>query len=833
MSLIRLLSYLRWIIPLAIGLIGTGYILFEQVIIQEHVLSSPDIIRTVLVIGLVGPTLAWSLLSWATQIAVAEESSRRELAFRNRELASLNAIGDVTNQALELDASLRAILEKMVGLMGLEAGELRLVENGRLIVQAHYGMSQVKLTEPVVQIGECLCGQCAQSGKTLTIGNLPGEPALANLPCAKEGFRSIINVPIKTKGQVIGVILLASRNVNAITRADQQILNAIGDRVASAIENTRLNQEAHRRTIHLETTSLVGQRVSALLDLDSLLVEVVRLIRDKFGYYHVHIFIKDEKAEEIVLKEASGPSADLIKRRGVRLKVGKEGIIGWVAYTGQTLLSNDVSREPRYYKVELVPDTKSELAVPLRVGKRIIGVLDVQSHKLDAFDKEDVTVLQILGNQIGIAVQNAKLFQETQQRYNAMIALHEISMDMITQLDMPKLLEELLRRGTQLLDAQAGSLYLYDAEANLIHNIANYHAERDWVGVSIKPGEGAIGRVVLTGKPLIIDDYENWEGSSPVFLGDSERRVISVPLNWQGRVIGGINIRNQLDKRRFDQNDLWLLSQFADLASIAIKNAELHTQIKVFSQELELKVKERTVELSQARDEIGFKAQQLQSLLAKTIEIQEEERTRIARDMHDGVMQLINAVRFELHAVELSANANIPASGEQKMSAVYQVLDEIEKEIRGAIYDLHPPILDAIGLAPALQKYAQRFQALAGITCDVQIKGNPYRLPAVTELAVFRMVEEALQNVAVHASAQSAKLMLEYERDTFYVSVQDDGQGFDYRQWIEQQRGNHLGLLGMHERIENLGGKMDVWSEIGRGTRVTFKLLVAQDEDLA
>jgi GAF domain-containing protein len=831
-SMVMLVSYLRWVIPLAIGLIGVGYILLEQMVFQGHPLFSPDVVRTAIVIGLMGPALAWLILSWAKKLAVAEADAQQELAFRNRELAALNAIGDVTSQSLNLDEILRAALEKMVELMGLQAGEMRVVEGDRLILKSHYGVSQAKIEEPAVRLGQCLCGTCAQSGKTLTMDNLPGEPSLANLPCAKEGFRSIINIPMKTKGQVLGVILLASRNQNAIAFADRQILNAIGYRVAMAIENARLYQEAHRRAIHLETASLVGQRISALLDLDSLLAEVVRLIREKFGYYHVHIFIEDEETREIVLKEASGLSADLIKARGLRLKVGQEGIIGWVAYTGQTLMSNDVNREPRYYKAELVPDTKAELAVPLRVGNRIIGVLDVQSDRINAFDKEDVTVLQILGNQIGVAIQNVKLFQQTKQRYNAMIALHETSLDVIAQLDTPKLLEALLRRGAQLLEAQAGSLFLYDAEEKSIRNIARYNTERDRTGVTVRLGEGAIGQVVLTGKPLIINDYENWEGKTAVFSGDSQRRVISVPLNWQGQVIGGLNILNQLEKRPFDRNDLWLLSQFADLASLAIKNAELHTQVKEFSQELERRVANRTEELSRARDEIATKAEQLSSLLVQTIDIQEEERARIARDMHDGVIQLISAARFELQATQVLAGPTLTAAAEEKLETTFQVLQEMEKEIRRAIYDLHPPILDAIGLAPALQKRARNFEGLSGIVCGVQVKGMPYRLPQATEIAVFRMVEEALQNVAAHANGKTASIILDYAPNTFCVSVQDDGQGFDYNSWMAGHSGNHLGLLGMQERIKNLGGKMGVTSERGHGTQVMFQLPVVQDEDV-
>ncbi len=825
-SMVTIVSYLRWVIPLAIGLIGLGYIILELVGFQGHFLFSPDVVRTAIVIGLLGPALAWLTLSWARKIAVTEAEAQQELAFRTRGLAALNAIGDVTSQSLNLDEILRAALEKMVELMGLQAGEIRMVEGDWLILKAHSGISQAKIEEPAVRLGECLCGTCAQAGKTLTLDNLSGEPSLANLPCAKEGFRSIINIPMKTEGRGLGVILLASRNQNAIAFADQQILTAIGYRVAMAIENAQLYQQARRRSTYLETASLVGQRISALLDLDSLLAEVVRLIRDKFGYYYVNIFIADEEAGEIILKVADGPSAKSVKDRGLRLKIGHEGIVGWVAHSGQAVLCNDVSREPRYYTIDQVPSTKSELAVPLQIGDQIVGVLDVQSDRCDAFDKEDVTVLQILGNQICVAIENARLFQETSHRYDAMIALHETSLDTIAQLDTPRLLKALLRRGSQLLDAQAGSLYLYDAEEKSIRNIANYNIERALTGVTVRLGEGAIGQVVLTGEPLIVNDYDNWAGRAEVFSGDSLRRIISVPLKWQGQVIGGLNVSNHLEKRPFDQNDLWLLSQFADLAAIAIKNAELHTQAKEFAQVLEQKVVKRTQELRQAKEEIAAKAQQLHSLLVKTIRIQEDEQARIARDMHDGVIQLVCAIKFELRAARIAAESPPNELALGKLDEVRDLVDELEKETRRAIYDLHPAMLDSVGLVPALEKYVRRFQEVAGLHCDLQCAGLPLRLSPSTELAVYRLVEEALQNVAAHATARSVTVNMGFQPGTLDVSIQDDGTGFDYQLWQARPGGRHLGLLGMQERVASLNGEMNIRSEPGQGACVSFHLPV-------
>lgn len=593
-------------------------------------------------------------------------------------------------------------------------------------------------------------------------------------------------------------------------------------------ENAKLSVQANRRALQLETASLVGRRMTSLLDLDSLLTEVVKLIRTQFGYYHANLFLVDEETQEIVLKESDGPSAQSIKARGVRLKIGKEGITGWVASSGQTLVCNDVRQEPRYYKIELLPETQAELAVPVRVGERIIGVLDVQSDHRGTFDQGDVTALEILGHQIGIAIENARLFQETKQRYEAMVALHETSLDIIARLETPTLLQALLQRGTMLLGAKASQLYLYDTQSELIRVIASYKTGRNWSGVTLHLGEGVIGKVIQTGKPMIINDYWNWPGRAAVFKGGTESRILGVPLKWEDQIIGGIDIFNDPDGRAFDDNDIWLMSQFADLASIAIKNAELHTQVKQISQELEQKVVERTRELSQAKDEIALKAEQLRSLWDKTIRLQEEERARIARDMHDGVIQLITAARFELKAARVVAGSQLPPPAAKKMDALRGILDEMEKELRRAIYDLQPPMLDAVGLVPALQKHIVAFQELSGITCQIHCVGTPYRLPPTTEITVFRLVEESLHNVLSHARASNTSVTLDFDPTGLSVTIQDDGQGFDIEQNRKNGSGKGLGLLGMRERVKSLNGEMQVWSSPGQGTRLVFRLPLAE-----
>jgi len=724
------------------------------------------------------------------------------------------------------EGTLHQILKQLKAVVAHDSSAILLLTDGQLqpvAVRGHSPLRQIMDLRFPLDDSPALRHLVTKGEPLIFTGQSEENPFCRTLCWGLEC--SCINVPLLVGEKPIGLLSVNKRGLPSYGMEEAQVVFAFARQAALAIEKDQLYAEARRLALYLKTAAEVGKRVTALLDLDSLLAQVVDLIRENFGYYQVNILLVDDEKGQIFLREASGPAARLIKARGLRLKIGQEGITGWVARTGEPVLCNDVSREPRYYAEELLPETQSELAVPLRLGQRgVVGVLDIQSDRLDAFYEEDVTALQLLGDQVAIALENARLFQETKRRFEAMRALHDISLDITTRLESQRVLAAILEQAAHLLSAQGSTLAIYDLEADLVRKIAIHNVPPEYQGVVLRLGEGAVGRVVATGKPLIVNDYRHWTGCSPLFQNSPYDAILSVPLRWEGQVFGALSVLDHGERRPFTEDDVQLLSLFADLASIALKNAELHTQVREFSQELEREVEERTRELARAKEEIATKAEQLRLLLAKTIHIQEEERARIARDMHDGVMQLVTAARYELQAAKVAVGSGLAAAAQEKLNAAREVLNEMEKEIRHAIYDLQPPILDAVGLAPALRKYANSFQELSGIACRVQVMGMPLRLSPPTEVAVFRIVEEALHNVAAHAGARTASIILDFQPTVLGVTVEDDGQGFDYQQWAESRDGKHLGLLGMQERVKSLGGELVVWSKPGQGTRVMFWL---------
>ncbi len=174
--------------------------------------------------------------------------------------------------------------------------------------------------------------------------------------------------------------------------------------------------ELARRTNQLEAAAYVARQAAEIRDLDTLLNETVRLISERFGFYHAGIFLVDELGEYAVLRAASSEGGQRMLARGHKLAVGKVGIVGYVAGTGKPRIALDVGADAVFFDNPDLPLTRSEMALPLKIGEEVIGVLDVQSAEPEAFTEEDVAVLQTLADQVALAIQNARLLEESRQR---------------------------------------------------------------------------------------------------------------------------------------------------------------------------------------------------------------------------------------------------------------------------------------------------------------------------------------------------------------------------------------------------------------------------------
>jgi|GEM_PF-509770 len=353
------------------------------------------------------------LTTFATQAAIAIENARlyEEEQKRLAETTALHRVSEVINSTLDLQEIFQRVVEELSQTFGYRLVDIYLLEEEGLRLQAQVGYDS-ETTIDFIPLERGVVGRVARTGQPAFIQDVHQEPDYIS---AYPDIENEICVPIMRGDTFLGTLNVESDDKRPLTEDDLQLLVTLSSHIGVAIENARLFEEEQRLSTQRRTIAEVGRKVAAILEMDTLLPQVVDLIAQGFGYYHVHIFQVDQDSGYALYKAGTGKADLAIAEEGLRLKVGEEGIIGWVAQSGQPLIANDVNKEPRYYFHPAHPDTRSELAVPISVGGKVIGILDVQSTELDAFDESDLDTLQTLADQLAVAMENARLYQETKR----------------------------------------------------------------------------------------------------------------------------------------------------------------------------------------------------------------------------------------------------------------------------------------------------------------------------------------------------------------------------------------------------------------------------------
>ncbi len=357
------------------------------------------------------------LTSIGNQIGVAIENAHLFEAERQRrqEATLLAEMAKLISGTLDLDEVLRLTAEYAVGVFDVHCCCILLYDErkGTLRPAVQVGFDeQVAATIAGLEFtpSETMRRKVFEDLQPLIVEDVPSEPHLS--PRHLLGLQSALVAPIEIGGLRLGAMQLGTHRPRrrCFTADEGELALAMANQAAVAIENARLFEAEQRRAEQFRVISEVGRGITSILAVDELLDQMARLIQEAFNYYHVGFGLIE--GDELVAKAGAGFLWDAY--RSLRLKVGQEGIGGWVARSGEPLLVPDVSQEPRYYVVPKASEIRSELCVPLKAKGSVIGVLDVQSDQLDAFDESDLMVLQALANQAAVAIENARLYEQAQ-----------------------------------------------------------------------------------------------------------------------------------------------------------------------------------------------------------------------------------------------------------------------------------------------------------------------------------------------------------------------------------------------------------------------------------
>lgn len=380
--------------------------------------------------------------------------------------------------------------------------------------------------------------------------------------------------------------------------------------------------------------------------------------------------------------------------------------------------------------------------------------------------------------------------------------LLRVARDVNSSLELEVVLDRILTCALEILDAEAGSIMLREADSPMLRVVAA-HGPRgpEIVGKCQSIEEGVGGWVTLHGEPVLLHGACDRRFARICERMDL-RDAMSAPLRVEGQVLGAINLNNRrAHLAPFGEEDLDLLVALANQAAVAIRNAAVF-------------------------DEMRRQRQTVERLLKEVDIAQVEERKRIALQLHDGPAQTMYAALRNLEVLGVLARPR-EEEQEQAFQELERTIRESIDETRAVMLDLRSPVLDEWGLDSALRQYAQRFQQRTGIHTEFVRKGVEGRLPGPLESSFYRIAQEALTNVWKHAEASTARVVLEVTRHSCTLEVADDGKGFEPEAASAGER-ESLGLMSLRDRAQLVGGRLSVVCRPGRGTSITVSAPLAE-----
>ena len=518
-----------------------------------------------------------------------------------------------------------------------------------------------------------------------------------------------------------------------------------------------LRKERERR-IQLVVLNEISSVLSESLQLSQLLSSSIDSVISVIRADAALVFLTDGEAGELAIAAHRGVSDEFAQSIS-RIKLD-EGFNGKVAQNGEPLFVEDVSQDPSVTKIAVVKEgIRSQLIVPLKSKGKVVGTLCVAMRGRRQFRRDEVELLTAIGNQIGVAVENARLYEQER----------EATMQL-------RVSEERYR---ELFENANDAIWVHDLEGNII---AANRASEKLTGYTVEE--------LLQASKLNVSAFLSDDGL--IMAKDIRRRLLKnepVIQPYEQRIF------------RKDGTEAILMITTNLLTEGGRPVAFQHIARDV-------------TEEKRMRENLQFYLRQINRA-------QEEERKRIARELHDDTIQYMVVLARQLDELASSSKG---LSDEERLHLenLRQQINSIMEGVRRLSHDLRPATLDRLGLLPALEWLAS--QVPSGVSVEVKAYGTERRLPAEVELVLFRIAQEALSNVRRHSQATKAEVKVEFEDKKARITVKDNGKGFALPETMgDLVKAGRLGLAGMQERIQLLNGSLKIESETGRGTTVTVE----------
>lgn len=528
------------------------------------------------------PTAIQPYTNLAEMISITLEKITASKSTEQR-LSELEAIS-ITNQAIaaakDINAFYPALHEQVRQILGDYSFAIALYDNIAKTIHIPYLYEAGNVTKiPPFPLGEGLTSILVKTGKPLMIvkDTEKRSAALGAKPHGKPA-KSWLGSPLEIRGNVIGALIVQdTEHEESFDESSLRFINTLASQVSGAIHNVRLLEESKQRALQLESAAEIARDISSSLHLDELLSNAVSMIRDRFGFYHASIFLIDSLGEYAVIRESTGEAGAQLKRNRHKLGVGSKSIVGYVSSRGERLVIQNTDLDATYYDNPLLPETRAEAALPLRVGERILGVIDIQSVKTYAFPEEILQTLNIIADQLAVAIINTELFAETQEHLSQHRLLHHIT----TSAASGTTIGEALRGAVQGLQVSLGgdrvAILLADETHKELHVGAAIGYADDDLNMVIPIGSGVTGWVAQHQQVLRIDDTQ----TDPRYLevSSNTRSELALPLIFRKEFLGVLNVESE-QVAAYSEGDEEMLGTLAGSLAAIIANARLLQKVR-------------------------------------------------------------------------------------------------------------------------------------------------------------------------------------------------------------------------------------------------------------
>jgi len=397
---------------------------------------------------------------------------------------------------------------------------------------------------------------------------------------------------------------------------------------------------------------------------------------------------------------------------------------------------------------------------------------------------------------------------EVNNRTDELIALSRISAAISGLWDLEAILKIGLNSVLEIMKGNIGGVMLLDEQTNTLSysvyiGLSDTYANEMRMGL----GEGFAGKVAQSGKAILLEDISLEPNAAHPDLIKTEglKAFLSVPLRAKDKILGVLNVASPMP-HLFNKRDMYLLYSIGDILGTAIEQAKLYKR------------------LNEAR-------KRYQTLLRQMITIQEEERKRIARELHDETSQQITALTLNLQAlIEMMEMGNVKDPEIKAMlKKTHNIAVQAHNEVARLIRELRPTLLDTLGLPAAIRNLAETNLASKGINITTEFKGMEQRLSAETELTLYRVAQEAMSNIVRHSEAKKAIIHLECNENECILRIEDDGKGFNVNEITRIEKdGRGAGVFGVRERVAAVGGEAYIESQPGKGAKAIAKVPVVR-----